>query len=138
MKVVFLDVDGVLISEQSMKKLGCADRPDPACVERLNRITDATGAKIVVSSTWRFFSDIDAILWAWGITATVIGKTGRGKTRGAEINAWLRETEFQIDRWVILDDDSQLGKLLGGAVVTDWKMGLTDGDAQAAIKRLMA
>jgi hypothetical protein len=45
MKVVFLDFDGV-INAGSGRWLR-------ALVERLNRITDATGAKIIVHSSWR-------------------------------------------------------------------------------------
>jgi len=56
MKVNFLDIDGMLNSGQYIKVLdGDFDVPinqmDPVAVARLNTITDATGAKIVVSST---------------------------------------------------------------------------------------
>jgi hypothetical protein len=59
LKVIFLDVDGVLNSRG--KWAGCdlanltdsGTRIDPLAVARLKRIVDATDAKIVVSSTWR-------------------------------------------------------------------------------------
>ena len=45
MKVVFLDFDGVINTHEGAW--------DSAAIARLNRITDATGAVIVVSSSWR-------------------------------------------------------------------------------------
>ena len=49
MKVLFLDVDGVLNSQ----RLGTPDGMRPWCVTQLARIVKESGCKIVVSSTWR-------------------------------------------------------------------------------------
>lgn len=145
MKVVFLDIDGVLIHHKSIP-IHTAHKADPDCVERLNQITDATGAKIVVSSTWRMFDRIDAILKDWGVKAEVFGKTPNGYhkeeiialgvTRGKEINAWLRETEFDIEKFVILDDDNDMDPLLGSLVHTSMSTGLTDLHVELAIRKL--
>lgn len=61
MKVIFLDIDGVLNSEQLMHinqecyKLTGLNRGDVSqvAVERLSRLVHATDAKIVISSSWR-------------------------------------------------------------------------------------
>lgn len=68
-KFIFLDIDGVMnsnlfysertqdkryndwIKEHPQRIAWNACNIDPRAVERLNRLTDATGAKIVVSST---------------------------------------------------------------------------------------
>lgn len=144
MKVVFLDIDGVLIHYKSIPRFG-ARKPDPECVKRLNQITDATGAKIIVSSTWRRDDKIDRTLKDWGITGEVYGRTpsgydpnriSLGSSRGAEINAWLRETEFQIDRFVILDDDTDMDPLRGALIQTSMIGGLKADHVERAIQRL--
>lgn len=65
--IVFLDIDGVI------KPLmwGAAD---PAMVAALNRITDTTGAAIVVHSSWRYHFDLDELrtrLAEMGVTGEV-------------------------------------------------------------------
>lgn len=52
MKIIFLDIDGVLNSEEWFKKRKNYDI-DPEKVELLKEIVDRTGAQIVLSSTWR-------------------------------------------------------------------------------------
>lgn len=52
-RIVFLDFDGVINKG--------AGPWWPECVAELNRITDATGAKIVVHSTWRYGRTLDEI-----------------------------------------------------------------------------
>jgi len=52
-KIVFLDCDGV-INQGAGPWL-------PANVRELNRITDMTGAKIVVHSSWRYGRDLEEI-----------------------------------------------------------------------------
>ena len=61
MRIVFLDFDGVLNSHayfnartEKFEDVGEAGELDPTAVERLNRIIDATGALVVVSSSWRY------------------------------------------------------------------------------------
>src|SRR5688500_9278670 len=116
MKVVFLDIDGVLVNRKSlMKASGLRATADPHCVEALNAITDATSAKIVVSSTWRYFhrsmgfasplAFMRMKLAEWGVRAEVIGctpdlsrKAGplyAGVRRGDEIQAWLDSEAYE-------------------------------------------
>ena len=56
MKVIFLDVDGVLNSQQLFEK--CEDDQlisvDEDNIKNLKTIVDATGAMIVLSSSWRY------------------------------------------------------------------------------------
>lgn len=66
MRVLILDVDGVLVHHGSVSGGRASGEPstssffhaatvDPACAKRLKRIVDATGARIALSSTWRRF-----------------------------------------------------------------------------------
>ena len=54
MKVIFLDVDGVLNSQQLFEKSEDAQliSVDEENIKNLKKIVDATGAKIVLSSSW--------------------------------------------------------------------------------------
>ena len=58
MKVIFLDIDGVMNCRRSVKADIANDRRpyssfDPDCVNALNQIIKETDAVIVVSSVWR-------------------------------------------------------------------------------------
>jgi hypothetical protein len=153
MKVVFLDFDGPLIpimSHQCPRVSGKGAQAWPSCVAALNRITDATGAVIVVSSTWR----ADGLmrtrerLTEWGVKADCLdltpylkdrtdGGVWIGVPRGREIQAWLdgygREP---IESFVILDDDKDMEHLMPFLIHTPFDAGLTEADADAAIARL--
>ena len=93
MKILFLDIDGVLNSERLVAEnearhatLGdhrceCFSiiyQMDRACVARLNRILAETGAQVVISSSWRRLLDnatIIKILRSFGFEGAVIGAT---------------------------------------------------------------
>lgn len=53
MKVIFLDIDGVLNDHTQMENHYCGTKYE--CVQQFNRILDAVPeAKIVISSAWRY------------------------------------------------------------------------------------
>lgn len=140
-KFAFVDVDGVLNHEIWFTSDECkkvtkerVDQNDyrrwfdPRCVALLNYLTDETGAKIVVSSSWRggrTIDDLKKLFSDVGITGEVIDKTPKlhfsgledykySVPRGCEIKAWL-ETNKNIlgdkmskANYVILDDDSDM------------------------------
>ena len=115
MKVIFLDIDGVL-------NLYCESRDEYGCcfhrhlVENLKRLIDETGAKIVISSTWRF-SGLLIMKEMWekrGLPGEVVGITpnfmkhyGTTLCRGKEIDSYLEENK-DITSYVILDDDTDM------------------------------
>lgn len=53
MKVIFLDIDGVLNCQWSRSRCGAYIGIDEDKVMRLRMIVEATGAQIVLSSSWR-------------------------------------------------------------------------------------
>lgn len=137
MKIIFLDIDGVLMGTD-----GVAEAPDPARVARLNGLAERTGAQLVVSSTWRSqgLEALTALLREWGVTAPVAGMTDDlgwldfttpiGLHRGDEIGQWLDEHPG-VEDFVILDDDDDMGGLLPFLVQVGAD-GLTDDLAAAA------
>ena len=151
MKVVFLDVDGVLNSEDDLMVFrekngitGCImyaeveDRP----LKLLKEIIDKTAAKIVVSSSWRIgcersgresiFGDKlykrlekrlhDYCLEIYDITPSLSGDIQRGD----EIREWLSKNP--VETFIILDDDSDMCeyKDTDHFIQTTYKHGLTE------------
>lgn len=115
MKVIFLDIDGVLnLYCESRDEYGCCFHPH--LVDNLKRLIDETGAKIVISSTWRF-SGLVIMKEMWikrGLPGEVVGITpnfmrhhGTTLCRGKEIDAYLEENK-DITSYVILDDDTDM------------------------------
>lgn len=145
MRIVFLDIDGVLVTQRSFFiRKGELPSCEPSCVAALNTICEATGAQIVVSSSWRLESsgqDLQKILGEWGVKAIVLGVTPIGlRTRGAEIEEWMAKAgeRAPIEGYVILDDCPDMeDDLLLHVVETDSVLGLNDGDARKAIEILM-
>ena len=157
MKVVFLDIDGVL-----NRVMGPLERP---LVNRLNAITRATGAVIVVHSTWRYSWHLNKLrdrLFDDGVRGRVLdvcptppyvphvagalvqasaydqwceGMPSRDE-RAVAIQHWLNTHE--VERFVILDDSDALGHFVGRSefVQTRSSEGLTDAHVMRAIEVL--
>jgi hypothetical protein len=111
-KVIFLDVDGVLNSMESTLLYKTMNRLCPVRVGMVKRLCEEAGAEIVVSSSWRAPSlestkGVLAEAGAKSLGPFIIGQTPRmvGK-RGHEIAAWLKDNP--VDAYVILDDDSDM------------------------------
>lgn len=149
MKIIFLDFDGPIIPLQSHEPERPIDTMAwPPCVQALNRITETTGAVIVVSSSWR--SDgmyrIRALLKSWGVTGKVIGatpiffskKSGSWNLvpRGEEVAGYLHG-RTDVESFVILDDDNDMKNLDAHLIQTPFDVGLTETDADVAIDMLM-
>lgn len=129
MKIVFLDMDGVLCTHRACIAVG--DRGifsylDPIACLLLKRLLDKTGAKLVISSTWRNFHTLEgfqAILSAAcpGLGTYILYNEDMWRTdddgprRGNEIARWL-EKRNDIEEYVILDDDSDMEHLIGRLV----------------------
>lgn len=116
MKVIFLDVDGVLnfMATEARAPSGCLGVAS-APVKQLRNIVKATGAYIVLTSTWKDEWEFDEEkcspdgqylvrkLKREGLH--ILDKT-RDKIldRGHGIRDWL-DRHPGTDRWVVLDDD---------------------------------
>lgn len=170
-KFVFLDIDGVLNNDEvlasnrllkhqafmnddrvGMYRAMIGDE----LLQRLKRLLDATGAEVVLSSSWRSQRPDASPMLAIKQALAEIGYTlrditpegGSGCVRGNEIRMWLQEycsslytlgdKHFPPDPpYVILDDDSDM--LLWQKdhfVHTDTRIGLTEYDVNKAINIL--
>ena len=149
MKVIFLDIDGVLNSFQTFKEIILEGQLtgvrrvviDPIKVDYLKEIVDATGAKIVLSSSWKKFlkkrngqlvtnnqnmQEIINILNDRGISIyDITPKTLKGN-REVEIRKWLEGKN--IENFIVLDDDDfDLQGFIGKELVKTDYMKMVDG-----------
>lgn len=109
---------------------------DPTCVQFLNNLIARTDARLVISSCWRIgrtVSELQQLLDKWKVEGLVVGKTGWDSNviRGVEIQRWLDEHP-EVESFVILDDDKDMGALLPFLVRTKFEPGLTAVDADIA------
>ena len=148
MKIIFLDIDGILNCEDAYRSGECQyqewiwedgrkDHYQRFCSwskDLLNKLIDETGAKIVISSTWRM-SGIEFMRKVWeleGMSGGIIGITPSLRTqgisipRGMEIKYFLEEDlKFShinwdedhqresmersgVENYIIIDDDSDM------------------------------
>lgn len=162
MRVLFLDFDGVINNSRTWSEFnresdGVFVIPTaPECIERLNRLIAETGARVVISSSWRNFASWDNLapaLAARGFVGEVIGETPnlvnepvwleRWRTReGAPFTYERMERGWEIREWIaahpdvtefaILDDCSDMAELKPWLVHTDAEIGLDDPDVERA------
>ena len=114
MRVLFLDIDGVLNSHRTVVALngyphdvspGGLAQFDMVAVALLRGLCKAGGVQIVLSSTWRLDREWAKIGPALGLpiidrTPSMLGP------RGNEIACWLDDKP--VERYAILDDDSDM------------------------------
>ena len=149
MKVIFLDVDGVLNSHEYVvkkKERGLIGTYDDFVV-RLAKIVKETGAKIVMSSCWRsgfldgkndhYETHITQRFFKHGIEVYDITPYVK-MIRGLEIKEWLSKHN-QIERYVIIDDETfNIKDHFPSDVIvkTSFQEGLQDKHVERAIKIL--
>ena len=153
MKIIFLDVDGVLNSaETTIRYCGFVGIDDEK-VAKLQRIVEATDAQIVLSSSWKHdwepldkdkqnkYGDyLDQKLKKYLLSAVDKTSEENSKCRGEGIIEWVGT--HGVDSFIILDDEwfdfKELG-LQSRVIKTecyDENGGLTDDHAELAIELL--
>ena len=165
MKILFLDIDGVLNSKQAFKfwhhhrdqkrwENGLehykgtlfqylAQEFCPICLSNLEWIMrEVEDLRIVVSSTWRLGKTVEMLKEIFEfspiIANAILDKTPRleDRIRGHEIQEWLDEQAFaRIEKFVIVDDDSDMDHLMDRLVKTDNNVGLDYNKAREIIDR---
>lgn len=149
MKVIFLDIDGVLnVRTIEYDEYGALFHPH--FIDNLRTIIDKTNAKIVISSSWRF-EGLERMQAMWkdrNLPGEVIDITpylGNHTIRGYEIEEWLYK--HTPENYVIIDDDSDMlqsqknnfvctFKNMNHSDYIDLGYGLTKECAEKAIKIL--
>jgi hypothetical protein len=135
MKVIFLDVDGVLNNFNLLSRYGF-DYIDEGCVSLLANVVRATGARIVLSSSWRLEdknrSIVKSTLRASKLEIDDQTPYLQGRARIEEISLWLKDHP-DVNKFVILDDDEDAGFGMDGFFQTNPEIGLTGDMAEKIV-----
>lgn len=112
MKVLFLDIDGVLCLPQQYgsrfkngKRFSAFDNWDTKCVRALNDIIKITDCEIVISSDWRELTslhDMQELFTNRGVVKVPIAYTQIIGQREFEIRNYL--VNNKVDAWCAVDD----------------------------------
>ena len=151
MKIVFLDVDGVLNSNDTEDHFKGSIGIDYSGVKLLREIVDATRAEIVLVSTWKIgwhkddkksqkdlANYLDARLAEEGLK--IMDKTdGSVADRGQGIVDWL--SKHPTESWIVLDDEifkdyEECGVMPHLVKTSFYDGGLKDSHVELAIKIL--
>lgn len=152
MKLLFLDVDGVLnstkfsneLTNDKLEKYKSLSFPldsfDYRAIELVNYIIDNTDSKLVISSDWRFDDELEPCLKYHGLKYDIYGKTPYDKhyRRNIEIETFILNEKNNVESYCIIDDiddwfnDEQLKHM----IKTSISEGLTKELADNAIKIL--
>ncbi len=143
MKVIFLDFDGVISTYEMSWRI------DPNKLMLLDKIVQATDAKIVVTSSWKHGCDnveeFKSKIYTRRGSKDIKDETPFGKFinqiyditdgcgyRGEEVEKWLNNHE--VENYAILDDDSDFkNEQLFHFVQTDTYEGLTSREVKLCI-----
>lgn len=104
MKVIFLDIDGVLNCDATPNPRGFPYIVDDELLERFRGLVDRTGAKVVLSSTWRVDPVGRLAAKFYKIPFDDVCPDTPGAPRCEEMQVWLR-AHPDVTRYVVLDDD---------------------------------
>ncbi|WP_160687672.1 HAD domain-containing protein [Clostridium sp. C2-6-12] len=163
MKVIFLDIDGVINSnfwmESHQKEISDGTLIDKEKIELLAKIVHKTGAALVMHSGWRFWFNndmqpirkeaqnlidllLDSGLSIYAMTPDLTTEEIRkskmfSKVKASEIFLWLKQNP-NIDKWIVLDDiDLHNDELAIRQIRTNPEIGITEKDADKAIEMLL-
>jgi hypothetical protein len=104
MKVIFLDIDGVLNCKKTPNPRKLPYVVDKRLLARLKRLLNQTGAKVVLSSSWRI--DPVGLFAAKHCGVPFIGACPDlpRSPRCREVHKWL-EAHPGVTRYVVIDDE---------------------------------
>jgi len=150
MNVIFCDVDGVLNNNHT--RITTSDGwyfVEDHLVARLKKLIDLSGARLVLSSTWRegwnqedeskndiSFIELRNKFKEFGIE--IFDRTGDMRQhRWQSIKEYFeRPREDPIKHYVILDDWNDMDEYMDHLVLTSASTGLTEEDIQEALEIL--
>ena len=135
MKVLFLDIDGVVNNKRTKENFEGFMAIDPAMAALVQRIVRNTGCEIVLSSSWRLFQnsrdELERKICKFADITPILHAP-----RGYEIKVWLTRHP-EIEHYAILDDaESILPEQRANLFQTTWDSGLTEDIALAVEKHL--
>ena len=130
MKILFLDIDGVLISSRSMLALATYPAFDPVACRLIEAFCQRSKARIVICSAWREGrnkSDMEGIFDSMPIAKTHLHEDWATPVifgpRAREIQDWLSRHP-ETSHYAVLDDGIGLEELEHRVVQPDSDIGI--------------
>lgn len=135
-KVLFLDIDGVVNCATTAQRHRGFIGIDPYMAHLVRMIVEKTGCQVVLSSSWRYFpggrEEVERQVCPL-LDVTPHSDLG---CRGDEIRAWLN-AHPEVTRYAIVDDNSDmLPEQHLNFFQTSWERGITEDISQAIILHL--
>lgn len=135
MKIIFLDIDGVLNNLTENYRT-----PGIQNITELKRVIKETDAEIVLTSTWRYsYEEALRLFRMYNIKAPIsTTQVLRPLDRGNEIVLWLASFPMWVDKYVIVDDEIEdiENYPVKNIVEINPEFGLTKEDGDKIIKLL--
>ena len=137
MKVLFLDIDGVMNNYTSRN---FKDKFSVSAVQALNSLlAREPDLKIVISSAWRIWgvNYMKKVFTQNGLDESrIIDRTGdENGRRGYQIQCWL-DRNPGVTHMVILDDESDMDPFMDKLAKTSMFVGLTSKEVDQAVEVL--
>ena len=137
MKVLFLDIDGVMNNYTSRN---FKDKFSVSAVQALNSLlAREPDLKIVISSAWRIWgvNYMKKVFTQNGLDESrIIDRTGdENGRRGYQIQCWL-DRNPGVTHMVILDDESDMDPFMDKIAKTSMFVGLTSKEVDQAVEVL--
>lgn len=149
--IIFLDIDGVLNTDRWEAYLLSNGLPlgdefgilfDENSVTHLAEIITATGADIVVHSTWKLDKSLDWIRLLWqkrklpGHIFDITPNIPPHYSKMEEIESWLIKHQY-VSNYIILDDECEFSPIqLSHLIDIDPSIGITEFNTKEAIAKL--
>ena len=139
MRVLFLDIDGVLnrTGYRPRESVGLRSWIEPELAARVSQLVRTIDAAIVLSSDWRRgreHAQLADELRSAGIDGNLLGVTPvLGGARWREIEAWMADNNVQAESVAIIDDGYDMGSLAGRFVRVSPLVGLDEDAARAVV-----
>lgn len=150
-KIIFLDIDGVLNTDRWEFHLISNELPmgddfgiyfDQDSVNNLAKIIAATGAVIVIHSTWKLANSLNWVRLMWrkrrlpGHIFDITPNIPPCYNKMDEIDTWLKNHQH-IRSYIILDDEAEFSQSqLTHLIRVDSSMGISKSNVKDSIAKL--
>lgn len=115
MRIIFLDIDGVFVTQTSLALHGHGLAFDRSCIDCFNRLLTEAPSKIAISSTWRETHALESLRerfrsQGFRYSDSIVGTTPiLHRDRGLEIIEWLNTNfshhESVASDYLVIDDN---------------------------------